>query len=77
MFERFIEENIERDIKSFETTDSLYKRYLEFCKYYNYKIITRRSFGHQIGKLRLGARYSHENKVARWGVKLKPCPYSL
>ncbi|QTR81151.1 hypothetical protein JC777_00245 (plasmid) [Bacillus cytotoxicus] len=73
--ERFVEENIKRDIKSFELSDDLYNRYLKYCNKYNLNPISRNSFGHQLSLKRVGVRYKSKNKPARWGVKLLPCKY--
>ena len=75
MLEKFINENIERNINSFEMTDDLYKRYSEFCKHHNYQIVNRRSFGIKIVSARVGGFYRKNKRPARWGVKLKPCKY--
>ena len=75
MFAKFIEENIERDIKSFETTDVLYERYLDFCSSKNMQPMQRRAFAFELRNSYVGAKYSHKGKAARWGVKLLPCKY--
>ncbi|AND10397.1 hypothetical protein Bt4C1_25375 [Bacillus thuringiensis serovar alesti] len=75
MFEKFIEENIERDNKNFELSDDLYKRYLVYCITYNLKPISRRSFGFRLTKERIGVWHKSKGKYARWGVKLLPCKY--
>ncbi|MBG9831871.1 MULTISPECIES: primase-like DNA-binding domain-containing protein [Bacillus cereus group] len=72
---KFIEENTERDIKSFELTDDLYKCYLKYCETYDLESISRRSFSYQLSKERIGAYHKFRNKPARWGVKLLPCKY--
>lgn len=75
MLEKFISENLEYDVKSFETTDDLYNRYLKYCTAYNYSPVSRTKFGHEVRKGGIGARYLYKGKVARWGVKLLPCKY--
>ncbi|MFP7447171.1 hypothetical protein SFC50_26100 [Bacillus infantis] len=78
--EKFIEENIERDINSFELTDDLYKRYLTFCGFYKMTPLTRLKFGNQLKKFNVGIydkrkRKGREGKSGRWGVKLLSCKY--
>ena len=80
MLQKFIEENIERDINSFELTDDLYERYLKFCNFYNQESLTRLKFGNQLKKFNVGIydkrkRKGREGKSGRWGVKLLPCKY--
>lgn len=75
MLEKFIEENIERDIKSFERTDDLYKRYLLFCDFYNHKPIGRRKFAFEIRDMNIGIKDCRKTVPTRWGVKLLPCKY--
>lgn len=75
MIEKFVEENIERDIKHFEFTEELYKRYLRFCQIYNVKPLARKGFSAKLSKERIGALHKSKNKPARWGVKLLPCKY--
>lgn len=72
---KFIEENTVRDVKSFELTDDLYKRYLLYCKTYNLEPIGRVGFGMSLSKERIGAYHRSHGKPARWGVKLLPCKY--
>ncbi|WP_412733866.1 primase-like DNA-binding domain-containing protein [Heyndrickxia sporothermodurans] len=76
---KFIQENLERDIKSFEKNDDLYKRYLKYCKFYNLEPITKRSFTYQLKKHNIGIYHKRmKNYVieyGRWGVKLLPCKY--
>ena len=45
MIQQFVEENIERDSKSFETKEVLYARYLQFCQHNNVQPLTRIKFG--------------------------------
>ncbi|MFJ5713145.1 primase-like DNA-binding domain-containing protein [Neobacillus sp. NPDC093127] len=73
--EKFIQENIERDIKSFEMSDDLYKRYLIFCQTYNLKPLGKKGFASRLSKERIGAWYKSKGKYGRWGVKLLPCKY--
>jgi hypothetical protein len=75
LLEKFIEENLNKDIKSFETTDCLYERYQLYCKFHNLIPITRRKFAFEIRKCNIGARHSFQGKPARWGVRLLPCKY--
>ncbi|MGW2600820.1 primase-like DNA-binding domain-containing protein [Streptomyces klenkii] len=77
---KFIAENIERDINSFELTDDLYKRYLKYCSFYKIESLTRLKFGNQLKKFNVGIydkrrRKVREGKVGRWGVRLLPCKY--
>lgn len=73
--EKFIEENIEYDIKQFETTDDLYKRYLKFCRFYNFKAVSRRKFAFEIRIFNLGVKHIYKGLPSRWGVRLLPCKY--
>lgn len=79
LFEKFIEENIERDIKSFETINNLYERYLIFCGFYQIEPVKINSFGRQLRKFNTGVKHKRmRNRViesGRWGVKLLPCKY--
>ncbi|MEK5176906.1 hypothetical protein HYI36_12855 [Bacillus sp. Gen3] len=80
MIEKFIVENIERDITRYETVENLYKRYLLFCDFYKFEPLTKTKFHNQIKYFAVGAtdkrrRKGRENKVCRWGVKLLPCKY--
>ncbi|WP_418055411.1 primase-like DNA-binding domain-containing protein [Priestia megaterium] len=80
MIDKFIKENIERNINNFEIVDDLYNRYLLFCEVNQVKPLTRGKFHNQIKYLGIGAtdtrrRKGRENKVCRWGVKLLPCKY--
>ncbi|PKR82586.1 hypothetical protein [Heyndrickxia camelliae] len=80
MIEKFIAENIQRDITSYETVDDLYQRYLLFCRFYEIKSLTKTKFHNQIKYFAVGAtdkrrRKGRESKVCRWGVKLLPCKY--
>ncbi|MGE6894448.1 primase-like DNA-binding domain-containing protein [Priestia flexa] len=79
MIEKFIQENIERDIKSFETNEDLYERYKKFCKFHQLEILSKQKFGIRLSKYNCGKKhrrmknYVFEN--GRWGVKLLPCKY--
>ncbi|PEP99939.1 primase-like DNA-binding domain-containing protein [Bacillus toyonensis] len=79
MIQQFVEENIERDIKSFETKETLYARYLRFCEFHNVQPLTKIKFGKKLDGLNVGVKhtqmknYMYEN--GRWGVKLLPCKY--
>lgn len=75
MFEKFVEENIERDINSFETTDDLYKRYLLFCNFHNFTPVSRRKFAYDIKNSNIGIKDGRKPIPTRWGVKLLPCKY--
>lgn len=75
MLEIFVEENIKRDIKSFETTEDLYSRYLKYCEFYNSIPISRRKFAFAIRRLNVGIKDGRKNIPTRWGVKLLPCKY--
>lgn len=72
---KFVEENIERDIKNFELSADLYNQYLIYCKTYNLKPVSRKCFGFRLSKERIGVYHRSKNKPARWGVKLLPCKY--
>lgn len=75
MLEKFIEENIEKDITSFETTDDLYRRYKKFCRFHKVESISRRKFAFEIRRLNVGIKDGRKNIPTRWGVKLLPCKY--
>lgn len=79
MFEKFIEENIERDIKSFETITNLYERYLKFCYFYKMNPVKINSFGRQLRNFNAGVKHKRMRnrliETGRWGVKLLPCKY--
>lgn len=79
MFKNFIEENIERDIKSFETNADLYERYKMFCRFYNLEPTTILKFGNKLKKSNVGIKHKRmKNRITetgRWGVKLLPCKY--
>ena len=79
MIEKFIEENLEKDIKSFETIDDLYERYKKFCKYYEIEIITKQKFGIRLKNHNVGVKHkrmkNYHIDFGRWGVKLLPCKY--
>ncbi|WP_369010348.1 primase-like DNA-binding domain-containing protein [Cytobacillus oceanisediminis] len=77
--EKFIEENLERDIKSFEKNDDLYKRYLMYCQFYKLEPLTKRKFTNQLKNLNMGVKHhrmkNYVIEYGRWGVKLLPCKY--
>lgn len=75
MFKKFLEENVERNIKHFELLEDLYSRYLNFCKVNKSKPIGRNAFTYQFTKQRIGAFHTSKGKSARWGVRLLPCKY--
>ncbi|MGX5634604.1 primase-like DNA-binding domain-containing protein [Bacillus thuringiensis] len=79
MIQQFVEENIERDRKSFETKEVLYARYLQFCQHNNVQPLTRIKFGKKLDELNAGVKHSrmknYVHESGRWGVKLLPCKY--
>lgn len=79
MFEKFIEENLVKDIKGFEKNDDLYKRYLMHCKLYHLESCTKRKFTNQLKKMNIGIQHKRMKNYAieygRWGVRLLPCKY--
>ncbi|KGR88704.1 primase-like DNA-binding domain-containing protein [Lysinibacillus odysseyi] len=79
MIEKFIEENIESDVKSFETIDDLYKRYLCFCEVNGLEALTKRMLNNRLSKLNVGVRHKRMRNYSleydRQGVKLLPCKY--
>ena len=79
MIEKFIEENIERDVKNFELRADLYARYLKFCGFYNLEALTRARFGKQLDNVNLGVKHirmrNYVQETGRQGVKLLPCKY--
>lgn len=81
MIEKFIEENLERDVKSFVTNDELYSRYLLFCKVNKISPITKTKLTNQLKVRGQGIRNVKSikgvNYTVRHGLRLKQCPYSL
>lgn len=79
MIIKFIEENLEKDIKKFELRDDIYARYLRFCKYYGTQALTRTKFGKKLDDLNIGIRHKRMKnyvlETGRQGVKLLPCKY--
>ena len=79
MIKKYIRENIEREVKSFETINDLYKRYLKFCEFYKLEPLTRLKFGNQLKKFNVGVKHrrmkNYVSEAGRWGVKLLPCKY--
>lgn len=79
MIEKFIQENIERDIKSFESNEALYERYKKFCKFYGFEIMTKQKFGIRMKNYSVGVKHKRMKnyiiEIGRWGVKLLPCKY--
>lgn len=77
--EKFIEENLVKDIKNFEKNEDLYERYLKYCKFYSLKPLTKIKFNNQLKKFNMGVKHQRmKNYVieyGRWGVKLLPCKY--
>lgn len=79
MFEKFIEENLERDVKNFLQESDLYTRYLAFCEFYKFKPLTKTQLGNQLNNLNAGRRHrrmrNYMQEIGRQGVKLSPCKY--
>lgn len=79
MIEKFVEENIERDVKSFELRDVIYARYLKYCKFHGLEPLTRTRFGKQLDNLNLGVKHArmrnYIQETGRQGVRLLPCKY--
>lgn len=79
MFEKFVEENLERDVKCFLQESDLFARYLAFCKFYDLKPLTKTQLGNQLNKLNAGIRHrrtrDYGREIGRQGVKLLPCKY--
>ncbi|AXY06556.1 hypothetical protein CUC43_06310 [Bacillus thuringiensis LM1212] len=79
MVQQFVEGNIERDSKSFETKEALYARYLKFCDGYHIQPLTKIRFGKKLDELNIGVKHSrmknYVHESGRWGVKLLPCKY--
>jgi hypothetical protein len=79
MIEKFIEENLEKDIKNFETNDALYERYKKFCEFYRVENITKPKLTIQLRKYNVGVKHRRTKNYViedgRWGVKLLPCKY--
>lgn len=79
MFEKFIEENLERDVKCFLHESDLYARYLAFCEFHDLKPLTKTQLGNQLNNFNAGIRHKRTRnwvkEVGRQGVKLLPCKY--
>jgi hypothetical protein len=79
MFEKFIEENIKRDIKNFVSFSDLRERYLKFCKFYQIKPISKMKFSHDLGKYGVGIRgnktINYYQISGRHCIGLLPCKY--
>lgn len=80
MIEKFIQENIIRDIENYESLEDLYARYLSFCEFNKIENLTSTKFHNQLKKSNVGItderrRKNRENKIYRWGVRLSPCKY--
>lgn len=79
MINKFIEENFQRNVKSFEKDSEIYARYLAFCKYHNVKPITKTMLSIQLKNLNAGVRHRRTRnwvkETGRQGVKLLPCKY--
>lgn len=80
MIEKFIKENLERDVKSFVTNDELYSRYLLFCKANEIAPITKIKLTNQLKVRGQGIKNVKSIKgvkyTVRHGLRLKSCPYS-
>ena len=79
MIEKFVEENIESDVKSFETIDDLHGRYLKFCEVNGLEALTKRTLNNRLSKLNVGVRHkrmrNYSLEYGRQGVRLLPCKY--
>lgn len=79
MFEKFIEENIEKDLNNFVSFSDLRKRYLVFCKHYNVNPISKMKFAHDLSKYDVGTRgkkgINYSIVTGRHNVRLLPCKY--
>ena len=79
MIEKFIEENIERDVKSFEKKDDLYERYLSFCEFHQMAPLTKIKFGNRLRDANVGVRHhrmrNRQMEYGWQGVRLLPCKY--
>lgn len=79
MIEKFAEENLERDVKSFIQESDLYSRYLKFCEVNKLKPLTKTQLGNRLNDLNKGIRHRRTRnwvkEVGRQGVKLLPCKY--
>lgn len=79
MFEKFIKENIEKDLNNFVSFVELRRRYLSFCKFNNIEPVSRHKFGFDLSKHDVGMpgqKYlDHRLKHGRHNVRLLPCKY--
>lgn len=75
MIRKFIDEKLEKDLKSFETAEDLYKSYKSFCEKHSVTPLTKIRFGKQLDNLNIGVKHSKmQNRVilyGRQGVRLK------
>ena len=79
MIEKFVEENLERDIKNHETLQELYSRYLLFCKHYEIEFLTIIKFSNLLRNNRIGVKHKKtingKEVTGRQGIRLLPCKY--
>ncbi|MGE7545048.1 primase-like DNA-binding domain-containing protein [Sporosarcina newyorkensis] len=79
MIDKFINENLEKDLKSFELRDDIYVRYLAFCEHYKIQALTRTRFGKKLDEFNIGIRHKRMKnyviETGRQGVRLLSCKY--
>lgn len=79
MFEKFIEENIKKEINNFVSFSDLRERYLLFCKFNQIKPVSKMKFSHALGKYNVGVRGNktiNYNQInGRHCIRLLPCKY--
>lgn len=79
MLDKFIEENIEKDINNFVSLSDLRKRYLLFCKFHEIKPVTKIKFSHDLGKHQVGMKgnkmINYNQMRGRHNIRLLPCKY--
>lgn len=79
MIEKFIQENLERDVTSFLDETDLYARYLRFCDFHKLEPLTKTKLGNQLNLFNAGIRHkkmkNYVMQFGRQGVKLLPCKY--
>lgn len=79
MIEKFVEENLIRNVKEYESKNDIYERYLIFCEFYNIKPLSKGGLTRNLNDRLIGLPnvIMRNRKVinVRHGLELKPCPY--
>lgn len=75
LVKKFVEENIERDVRVFETNEDIYKSYKAFCRNKEIEPMTIVSLGHRLNFLNIGVKHkkmvNYKFLYGRQGVRLK------